>query len=269
MTTTIKATGKKLAAPKTGKPAAKTTKAPAAKKTITKAPEAENTPIAALIDATKTDTKPEAEVEAIKPPAIEFNAKSNPLKTGVYVVDRGAQGKMARHYSIETNSWSRCGETLEEALSLAGTPSAVNFFPWIGPFMINEKPPVELATGKNIDAAPKVKGSGKVKPTEAEKAKAKEDKAKASADAKAAKLAAKPAKVVAEKYPDGTIFYRADRQKWVAMAGGMQEAARPTIDACKNFLTKKYPNLKQVVVGDPTQGVKKAAPAVKAEPAAA
>jgi hypothetical protein len=41
-------------------------------------------------------------------------------------------------------------------------------------------------------------------------------------------------------HPDGTVFYRADRQKWVAVMNGKQEAARPTSDACLAFLKKKY-----------------------------
>jgi hypothetical protein len=41
-------------------------------------------------------------------------------------------------------------------------------------------------------------------------------------------------------HPDGTVFFREDRQKWVAMMNGKQEAARPTIEACLNFLKKKY-----------------------------
>ena len=41
-------------------------------------------------------------------------------------------------------------------------------------------------------------------------------------------------------HPDGTVFYRADRQKWVAMMNSKQEAARPTPEACLAFLLKKY-----------------------------
>jgi hypothetical protein len=41
-------------------------------------------------------------------------------------------------------------------------------------------------------------------------------------------------------HPDGTVFYREDRQKWVAMYAGKQEAARPTAEACLKFLKKKY-----------------------------
>jgi LPS sulfotransferase NodH len=41
-------------------------------------------------------------------------------------------------------------------------------------------------------------------------------------------------------HPDGTVFFRADRNKWVAMWAGKQEAARPTAEACLAFLKKKY-----------------------------
>jgi len=41
-------------------------------------------------------------------------------------------------------------------------------------------------------------------------------------------------------HPDGTVFYREDRQKWIAMMNGKQEAARPTPEACLAFLKKKY-----------------------------
>jgi len=41
-------------------------------------------------------------------------------------------------------------------------------------------------------------------------------------------------------YPDGTVWFRADRQKWIAMWGGKQEAARPTSTKALEFLMKKY-----------------------------
>ena len=43
-----------------------------------------------------------------------------------------------------------------------------------------------------------------------------------------------------QTYADGTVFYRADRGKWVAVYNGKQEAARPTAEACLAFLKKKY-----------------------------
>ncbi len=48
-------------------------------------------------------------------------------------------------------------------------------------------------------------------------------------------------------HPDGTVFFREDRQKWIAMMNGKQEAARPTPEACLAFLKKKY-NVEGVVL---------------------
>jgi hypothetical protein len=44
-------------------------------------------------------------------------------------------------------------------------------------------------------------------------------------------------------HPDGTVFFRTDRSKWIAMANGKQEAARDTAEKCIQFLNKKYPTL--------------------------
>jgi hypothetical protein len=41
-------------------------------------------------------------------------------------------------------------------------------------------------------------------------------------------------------HPDGTVFFREDRQKWVAMMNGKQEASRTSAEACLSFLKKKY-----------------------------
>jgi hypothetical protein len=51
---------------------------------------------------------------------------------------------------------------------------------------------------------------------------------------------ASPSKIV---HPDGTVFFRADRNKWIAMADGKQEAARDTAEKCVQFINKKYPGL--------------------------
>ena len=45
---------------------------------------------------------------------------------------------------------------------------------------------------------------------------------------------------------NGTIFYREDRNKWVVLWDGKQEAARDSIEACQKFLKKKY-NVEGVV----------------------
>jgi hypothetical protein len=54
-----------------------------------------------------------------------------------------------------------------------------------------------------------------------------------------------PSKIV---HPDGTVFFRTDRNKWIAMADGKQEAARDTAEKCIAFLAKKYPTLTPVVL---------------------
>jgi hypothetical protein len=54
-----------------------------------------------------------------------------------------------------------------------------------------------------------------------------------------------PSKIV---HPDGTVFFRTDRNKWIAMADGKQEAARDSAEKCVAFLNKKYPTLTPVVL---------------------
>jgi len=64
---------------------------------------------------------------------------------------------------------------------------------------------------------------------------------KAPKPVKVAKVATnKPSKIV---HPDGTVFFRTDRNKWIAMANGTQEAARDTAEKCVQFINKKYPGL--------------------------
>ena len=68
---------------------------------------------------------------------------------------------------------------------------------------------------------------------------------------KPAKVAKAPkvAKVTkADIHPDGTVFFRADRQKWIAMLNGKQEAARPTKEGCVKFLEKKGFDMSKVNV---------------------
>jgi 4-carboxy-4-hydroxy-2-oxoadipate aldolase/oxaloacetate decarboxylase len=58
-------------------------------------------------------------------------------------------------------------------------------------------------------------------------------------------------KVVTNKdsvFANGTIFFRADREKWVAMWNNKQEAARDSIEACQKFLLKKYGFSEAVVI---------------------
>lgn len=162
---------------------------------------------------------------------MEFRT-DKPTQSAMYLVDRGMQGKYYRHYNAETDTWSLCGSTLDEAASNKDKPSPVGFFPWVGPL-----------TGPNYKTEMK---EPKVKPERLKTAKA---------------IKAKPAKAVSAKlvittvgntrvgsivkgtktvHPDGTVFYREDRQKWIAMMNSKQEAARTTPEACLAFLKKKY-----------------------------
>ena len=161
----------------------------------------------------------------------EFNT-GTPPKTAMYFVDRGMQGKYYRWYNAETDTWSMCGADFAEAVSFIDRPSPVGFFPWAGPMTgPNFKGKVVIVdtdegNEKVVDGKTK-----KVKPVPVKKKPAK---------ASVGKLAPLPKSTGKAVHPDGTVFYREDRQKWVAVVGGRQEAARPTAEACVTFLKKKY-----------------------------
>ena len=160
---------------------------------------------------------------------------TNPVHTGLYVVDRGDKlGTPFRWFDAESSTWGRCEYTLEDAMNSRGMASAIGWLPWRGPVKV-----VDSAKSENTVAL--VSESVDVVP------------AKVTAKAKAPKAVkvAKPAQVAKPKspkapragkavHPDGTIVYRADRNKYMAWYGGKSEAARPTVDAAKSFLTKKY-----------------------------
>ena len=154
---------------------------------------------------------------------MQFNTEK-PTKTAIYLVDRGPQGKYYRHYNAETDTWSRCGIDLDEATQNIGKPSPVGFFPWVGPL-----------TGPNHTSAPPKSIEQKlvVSATVIEKP-IKELKKKAAAPVSTAKIK------TTTDHPDGSVWFREDRQKWIAMWNGRQEAARPTAEACLKFLKKKY-----------------------------
>lgn len=57
--------------------------------------------------------------------------------------------------------------------------------------------------------------------------------------------APKTAKVT---HPDGTVFYRADREKWVVVVDGKQPAARPTKEAVVKWLAAKFPDIKPTII---------------------
>lgn len=149
---------------------------------------------------------------------IAFNsADVLPKDTGIYIVDRGEKlGTPYRWFIAETGQWGRCEYVIEDCIAAKDAKGVLPPLPWRGPVKLLK--PLETT---NVPA-PKpmvVKTAKTVKP-------------------KAVKVA-KSVKLKVSKHPDGTIFFREDRQKWIAMLNGKQEAARPTVDACKAFLLKK------------------------------
>ena len=151
-----------------------------------------------------------------------YNNGVNPTVTGLYVVDRGDKlGTPYRWYDAEKDFWGRCEYMLEDALAATEKSSALGFLPWCGPIKVRK--PAETAVALVNDTKPVT-----AKPTKAAKV----------AKPKVAKVATP--RTNKATYPDGTIVFRADRNKYMAWFGGKSEAARPTIDAAKAFLTKKY-----------------------------
>ena len=161
---------------------------------------------------------------------MEFNSGKAPI-SALYLVDRGMQGKYYRWYDADADRWGMCGADMQEAMDNKDK-SAVGFFPWVGPL-----------TGKNFNPAKPVVEVSEDKPVKVKKTKkmAKSRGAKLVVtqvgNTKVGAVVKTSGKVV---HPDGTVFFREDRQKWVAMWAGKQEAARPTAEACVNFLKKKY-----------------------------
>lgn len=165
---------------------------------------------------------------------MNFNADTNPTVSALYLVDRDKQGKAYRWFNAETDSWGMCGMDMNEALENKDK-TAVGFFPWVGPLTgpkFDAKPPVHVVT----DDKPTTGYQTKKKVAAKRMAKSKLVITKVG-NTKVGSIAKASGKVV---HPDGTVFYRADRNKWVAMWSGKQEAARPTAEACLAFLLKKY-----------------------------
>ena len=153
---------------------------------------------------------------------VAFNsADVLPQHTGIYIVERGEKlGTPFRWFDAETGQWGRVEYILEDCIAAKGAKGVLPALPWRGPVKVQKQEVQPLELVNTPTPAPMVVKTAKtVKP-------------------KAVK-AAKVVKVKVAKHPDGTIFFREDRQKWVAMLNGKQEAARPTADACKAFLVKK------------------------------
>lgn len=189
---------------------------------------------------------------------MEFNSGTPPM-TALYLVDRGMQGKYYRYYNADTDKWGMCGEDMNAALRNKDNHSTfdiVGFFPWVGPLTgpkLNPDKEMEMIVADAV-LTPKV-----AKPKSAAKVKVAKKMVAKKIVTKAAKrfettpgLTPKVAtKVVTNKdsvFANGTIFFRADREKWVAMWNNKQEAARDSIEACQKFLLKKYGFSEAVVI---------------------
>jgi hypothetical protein len=165
-----------------------------------------------------------------------FNRDVNPVHTGVYIVDRGEKlGTPYRFYNAETGAWSRCEYTLEDVVAAKDSSTGLGFLPWRGPFKVSKRQPVAEVALANTMTTEVVDQFGTVAKIPAVAKTVKVEKVKAPKVVKVAK--AKTDKVT---YPDGTIVFRADRNKFMAWFGGKAEGARPTVEAAQAFLTKKY-----------------------------
>ena len=172
---------------------------------------------------------------------MEFTSDRNPTQSAIYLVNRDKQGKWYRYFNAETNTWSMCGSSLDEATINKDKPSpeVVGFFPWVGPLTgpnyVTET--TKVRDGKKIVAKKKV-AAPVVVSTPVEKVK--KSKAKLVVTKVGNTKVGSIVKGDKTVHPDGTVFFREDRQKWIAMWNGKQEAARPTPEACLAFLKKKY-----------------------------
>ena len=172
---------------------------------------------------------------------MQFNT-DKPTVTALYLVDRDKQGKAYRWYNAETDQWGLCGFDMNEALDNKDKPSAVGFFPWVGPLTGTKFNPNKRIEAVSEDA-PKTKPAKAPKTAKKRMAKTKLVVSQVG-NTKVGSIVKSSGKV---QHPDGTVWYRADRAKWVAMWAGKQEAARPTAEACLAFLKKKYNHVGVVI----------------------
>lgn len=177
---------------------------------------------------------------------MQFNT-DKPTRSAMYLVDRGMQGKHYRWYDADTDTWSLCGSDMAEAAANKGKPSPVGFFPWIGPLTGPKFDPAKpIAHVSNTDNPVDFPKTPKTPKTPAKKM-ARQRTAKLVITTVGNTRVGSIVKGTKTVHPDGTVFFREDRQKWIAMMNGKQEAARPTPEACLAFLKKKY-NVEGVVL---------------------
>ena len=136
----------------------------------------------------------------------------NPVHSGLYIVQRGEKlGTPLRWYNAENDTWSRCEYDMADALQAKDSVSALGFLPWRGPVKVAKLQPAAEPVQYVKPAV--VVDNTKTKP-------AKPVKVAKVAKPKVAK-APRAGKTV---HPDGTIVYRADRNKYMAWYGEIGRA---------------------------------------------
>lgn len=163
---------------------------------------------------------------------IEFEKQAMPKESGLYVIDREKAGKYFRYYNAETKSWGFCSFDKKEAYEKRDAFSGVGFFGWSGPVKIDD-----LESTKNIQTEAPVVAK---LPLASKKSKTVAPKQQTVVKKPRTRTASKAPKTDKPTHANGTIFYRQDRAKWVAVWDGKQEAARNSAEACMAFLKKKY-----------------------------
>ena len=161
-----------------------------------------------------------------------FISKGNPEVSGLYKIDRDKQGIAYRYYDAKKKVWARPDYDPYIANELKGTDPLVGFFPWVGPLTLRPKQEVMP------EPEPKPRGRPKkvVDEVKAEEVKVESKPTKNKKGVKV-KMSVGNTKTA---HSNGTVFYREDRKKWVAVWNGKQEAARDTAEQCLKFLKKKY-----------------------------
>jgi hypothetical protein len=151
-----------------------------------------------------------------------FNTDENPTEAGIYLVDRGDKfkGHWYRYYDGKGN-WGLMFETYQGAFGYRDQISPLKTLPWRA---IRQRTAEDMVTPEVQEKPAKV-------------SKVKKDKLVV---AKVTEKVEKAPKVTKPKGNDGTVFFRADRSKWVAVMNGKQEAARDTKEGALAFLLKKY-----------------------------
>jgi hypothetical protein len=154
-----------------------------------------------------------------------FNTDENPTEAGMYLVDRGDKfkGHWYRYYDGKGN-WGLMFETYQGAFGYRDQISPLKTLPWRA---IRQRTEEEMVAAEVQEKPVKV-------------SKVKKDKLAVTKVTEKVEKAPKVAKVTKTKGNDGTVFFRADRSKWVAVMNGKQEAARDTKEGALAFLFKKY-----------------------------